>query len=99
MSFEYLPRDVQELVDLAITKPVEDGVPHLSRVHQVVHPQDGELLRHGKALNEEGKLHLADALLAFAKELQESDPRRMAERLEQLRLETPHGFGHTFGDS
>lgn len=87
MRLEDLSGHVQQFVDLTIPKSVKDDVALPARIDQVLHPQDGQLLRNGRALGRHGQLHLGNTLLPLAEKLEDSDSGRVRERLEKLGLE------------
>ena len=79
--------DVEQAVHLRVVNAVVDDVADLSRGDEVLRPQDCELLRYTRSFDAKAQLQFTDALLAVAKQLQNTNARRMAEGFEEFRLE------------
>jgi len=86
VRLEDLSGHIQQLVDLTIAKSVKNDVAFPTGVDQVLHPQDGQLLRNRRALGRQCQLHLGDALLAVAEKLEDADSGRVRKGLEELGL-------------
>jgi hypothetical protein len=78
---------LQQGGDLRIAHPVADGRALLATAHDVLGSQDGELLGDDRLLHVERALQLEHAALAADEQLQDADPERMGQRLEELGLE------------
>ena len=99
VRLEDLSGNIQQLGDLTIAKSVKDDVALPARVDQVLHSKDGQLLRYRRAFGRQGELQLGDAPFAVAEELEDADPSRMGERLEELGLKALQRTRHIFEDS
>ncbi len=68
MALEDTAANVEQLVHVRTTEPVAGTVSGLPRFDQVLHPQDGELLRDGRPSLTISLLQLPEALLPIAEQ-------------------------------
>ncbi len=72
-----------------VADAVDDGGAASLGGHDVAAAQDGELLRDRRCGRSDRVLELPDAQRPPAEQLEDPDPHRVGERLEELRLELP----------
>ena len=81
------PRRAQELRDQRITDGVPDVDAFFATGDDVRGPQHGQLLRHDWLLDTQRILQFLNAPLAVHEQLEDLDPNRMRERLEERGFE------------
>src|SRR5262249_31080791 len=84
---EDAPCDREEIADQGIAQGVSDGDALLPRGHDVIRAQHREVLRDAGLIQAHGALELLHRPGALHEELDQPDPDRMRERLEESRLE------------
>ena len=87
--------DGEQVADERITERVTHRKAFLPRLHDVLIPQHGELLRNDRLAERERRLELLDRAAAMDEDLEDADARRVRQRAEELRLERlqPAGVG------
>src|SRR5258708_27759003 len=75
-------------------QPVIDRASLLARVDDVLHAQDGELLRYRRPLHPKRLHELTDILLTTTKQLEDANPHRMRQRFEEVGLEALQRVWH-----
>src|SRR5262249_38748267 len=84
---EDAPGHIEQVADQRVANGIANGRALLARDDHVLGSQDGELLGDRGLVEPQRGLKLLDAALADAQHLEESDPDRMRERLEEIGLE------------
>jgi hypothetical protein len=87
MVVEDLARHGQEIGQQRVPDTVPDAHALLSAAHDVVRPQHAELLRDDGLAETERLLQLLHTLLAGDEDLEDADPHRVGQRLEEGGLE------------
>ena len=92
LAFVNRSRDVEQTPQFRI----RDGVPHgrsdAACTNQVVCPQRGEVLRDAGLLGAQPPLKFAHRQLAIAKNIEDTKPQRVRERLKKFRLKAAHKY-------
>lgn len=94
---EYLAAHVQQLGDDWIAQPVVHGAVGTAALDDAAGPEDTELLRGSRGLNIELPKEVTDTDLTVTQELDDVDTQRVAESLEELRLEPVQWLSHALG--
>src|SRR5829696_5876101 len=93
MGVENASRDVEELEDIGVAH----GIDHRSAVplggDDASAAEHGQLLRNRRWRRADRRLHLANAHRPLPQQLEDPDPDRMRERLEEFRLELAEPLG------
>src|SRR5215510_14049055 len=84
---EHLPGHVEQLEERLVPHSVADRRPLLLGLDDRLAAEDGELLRDHGLIEAQHTLELADRPLAGPEPLEDPDPGRVGEGLEELRLE------------
>ena len=77
----------EQIADRGVAHGVADGGALLAGAHHALGPQHGELLGNRRLVEAERVLHLVDAALTAAEDLEDPDAGRVRERLEEVGLE------------
>jgi hypothetical protein len=90
MRKEILPQRLKYLGERRIMQAVEGLVAYLARLDDVFVAENGEVLGGVRLLDADLFAELADGQLSVVKVLDDRDPGRVRESLEDFRLEPPH---------
>jgi len=86
---EDLFRDIEQSENRGVSNRVVNVQPFLPANHDVAGTQDGELLGKRALLNLQKATKLIDPNLSLAESVENRNPQRMREGLEELRLKPP----------